>query len=171
MSTRQKVITLATTHPDLIQAEIARRVQVSRERVRQILLEEGVERKYRQCIDCGRILVPGYNCYNSRQCPDCQRRRYEKFWEKYRCCYCGKWFSALRSDKDRHELHFCSRTCHGKWLGAKYGFGVHPKHRGLEKRKRRKQMLKYEVVDTNQIPRKARHELEADELISKPQKG
>jgi len=129
------VCELRHKNPSLSAAEIARIVGRSRERVRQILTEGGFStaRPFdprRRCQVCGKRkmhpLKHGFclSCFPSPR------------WIILSCPVCGKSFSRrlchikYQISKRGYNNFFCSRICFGKWLGAKFGFGVHRKSRG-----------------------------------------
>jgi len=131
----EQVCELRRKDPPLSVAEIARIVGRSRERVRQILTEGGfstarVPDPRRRCRICGTRkhypLKRGFciSCFSSPR------------WITLSCPVCGESFSRRFShikyqiSKRGYNNFFCSRTCFGKWLGIRFGFGVHRKGRG-----------------------------------------
>ena len=106
-------------------SEIAREAGVSRQRVYQILKQEGLPtkqkiKKYRyQCPVCGAI-SPKKLC--SEEC--------KIKWRQIPiiCTECGKlffrYYSQLLADCHRSRVNafFCSKECRNKWFVEQYGF-------------------------------------------------
>jgi len=130
------VCELRRKDPPLSVADIARIVGRSRERVRQILTEGG--------FSTARVLDP------RRRCQVCGKRKMYPLkrgfciscspsprWVTFSCPVCGKSFSRrfvhikYQISKRGYNNFFCSRTCFGKWVGIRFGFGVHRKSRRI----------------------------------------
>jgi transcription elongation factor Elf1 len=131
---RERITNLRKADLHLTMSEIARIANVSRQRVHQILKEEGLPTSHQ-------IRIKNQIKKNLYECPVCGtltslRFCSEECKKKWRevpvvCTRCGKLFI-----RDRHQFltnypqHndglFCSKVCTGKWYGAKYGFKRHP---------------------------------------------
>ena len=131
---RQRITKLRKEDLLLTMSEIARRVNVSRQRVYQILKEEGLPTSHQ-------IRIENQIKKNLYGCPVCGTVTSLKFcseeckkkWQEVPviCTRCGKLFI-----RDRHQFltnypqHndglFCGKVCNGKWYGSKYGFKRHP---------------------------------------------
>ena len=125
---RARVRELRISDLFMTMSEIGQNVNVSRQRVFQILKEEGLPTRHRirkylyECPVCGTI-SPFKFC--SKQC--------KKQWLMIPivCTGCGKLFF-----RDRHQFFinyphhndglFCSKICTGKWIAEHYGFKKHP---------------------------------------------
>ena len=127
--------------------EIGDAIGVTRERVRQIIIEfkdnpdmEPIERHARRgggfkayCIKCGKEKSEGKKAYekSSKVCRECAKAKPIVFF----CSGCGKetvksipeeiatWKQNKKHVQDP-SLNFCSRQCSGHWLGVNKGFGV-----------------------------------------------
>ena len=133
--TRQRVKELRVTNPFMTMAEIARVVGITRQRVFQVLQEEGLPtkhlvrpvKKYQySCLVCGKIST---NKFCSNEC--------QKQWQQIPivCTRCGKLFfrnvhKFLANYRDHSDAIFCSRKCQSRWLGEHYGFKSYPHHSG-----------------------------------------
>ena len=129
--TTTAVLALAADPAIKYTTEIAPRVGVSRERVRQILNHAGVTRfhqtgKWVRCPDCGKRTPRGYRC------PLCAPRRKSArhaatlMW--LTCEVCGVQFQRRRKDQAGREKRgykhiFCGHRCKGAYLGRTYGWG------------------------------------------------
>ena len=120
--------------PDGSMAQIGASIGVTRERVRQIVREEGLEihRKERHitgyCLNCNAPLFSGQH---DKFCSMACLQKYHSI--ELTCEVCGVHFSRLghycRASQRRGYKHiFCSKKCQGLWLGNSYGFGVFPEH-------------------------------------------
>ena len=121
---RRQIRELRLSNLFMTMSEIARKINISRQRVHQILKDEGLPTKHQirkylyQCPVCGTI-SPFKFC--SKQC--------KKQWQMIPivCTRCGKLFF-----RDRHQFFlnyphhndglFCSKICTGKWIAEQYGF-------------------------------------------------
>lgn len=80
----------------------------------------------RLCIECGEPVQP-YMTY----CDDCR-------WVPIVCEICGKLFTRRRSlvnQASRRVARYavCSKHCQGKYVGANFGFAMHPENAGYSK--------------------------------------
>lgn len=134
MTIRESVKTLRIKNPCLTLQQIADKVGLtSRERVRQILSEAGLQtihyhnKKEVHCLKCGKITTHKYFC--SLKC----RGEYNHI--QLECAECGKIIKRYPSQLlDRDNYHhnngyFCSNVCKGKSFNKLYGW------RGGSKRK------------------------------------
>lgn len=126
---RGNIITLRKRYPCMTLAAIGRKVGLSRERVRQILVDENVETKrMRQsyiCLNCRKIFIPQPN---HRRKSFCSAKCYHEYHSLILICeQCGKPFERLVSrildQRQKHTYYFCSKICYGRWLGIHYGRG------------------------------------------------
>jgi len=128
--TRQKVRELRSTNLCMNMSEIARKVGISRQRVYQILREEGLPTKHHlkmtqyACVVCGTISAHKFCCDNCK-----------KKWQQIPviCTRCGKLFTRNRHQFLTNYRHFnnslfCSRDCSSKWWAEHYGFKAYPDH-------------------------------------------
>jgi len=124
-------IELRAKQPHLKDAEIARRLGLSRERVRQFkekfyLARVIPEKPKHPCKQCGQLLDTRHQIFCSRHCLSLSHRT------ELECTSCGRLFyrmkSAIRRDEKRspNKLLFCSKQCFGKWAGKYHGFGSFP---------------------------------------------
>jgi hypothetical protein len=122
--TRKQVRKLRSANLSMTMSEIAKRVGMSRQRVFQILREEGLPTKHcviikkYQCLECGAV-SPHKFC--SDEC--------KKKWREIPiiCNGCGKLFfrdvtQFLHNYRKHNHALFCSRNCANRWLGETYGF-------------------------------------------------
>ena len=134
-NTREQVKKLRISNLFISMSVIARFVGISRQRVFQILQEEGLPTKHlvRQkikhkysCLICGKISTYKF-------CSDeCQKQ-----WQQIPivCTRCGSLFfrdihRLLANYRDHSDTIFCSRNCQSKWIGEYYGFKSYPNHSG-----------------------------------------
>ena len=127
-NTRKQIIELRLAHLSMTMSEIAKIVGVSRQRVFQILREDGLPTKHHviiekfqyqyQCLVCGTV-SPHKFC--SDEC--------KKKWQQIPvvCTRCGRLFfrniTQLLHNYRRHDKGlFCSKHCTAKWLAEIYGF-------------------------------------------------
>ena len=127
--------------------EIGTAIGLTRERVRQIIIEsnnnpdmEPIERKPRRgggfqayCIECGKKLATGKKAFktSTKTCRECLKAKPIVFF----CTGCGKetvkstpeeiarWKQNKKHVKNP-SLNFCSLKCSGHWLGMNKGFGA-----------------------------------------------
>jgi transcription elongation factor Elf1 len=139
--TRQRVKELRMSNMFMSMSAIARLIGISRQRVFQILQEEGLPTKHLvkpvnkaqySCLACGKISP---NKFCSSEC--------QKQWRQIPvvCTRCGKLFfrdvhQLLANYRDHSDTVFCSRNCQSRWIGEHYGFKSYPNHSGsMVKRK------------------------------------
>lgn len=128
--TTKQVLEIRNLFPDATASEISRLLNVSRERVRQILKAyhfcTKMPPKLYKCNQCGKETRRKLFC--SREC----LRAY--YAVTYVCSYCGKLVTQgsynvrTRMLRSTTGLMFCNRICRGKWFGEKYGFKAHPEN-------------------------------------------
>ncbi len=133
---REQVKEIRIKNPCLTLEQIGERTGVSRERVRQILAEEGLPTKHQgerigskgrkiiSCLNCGRPTP------NNKYCSiPCQWIYTHPLVE---CHQCHKLFRKAQTDILRkgmeHKYYFCNRKCLGHWLAENYGWGAFPEH-------------------------------------------
>jgi Helix-turn-helix domain of resolvase len=123
-------------------SKIAKIVGISRQRVYQILKEEGLPTVSKRDGTTIPLLI------NKRRlscvCPVCGKLSSRKYcsnecknkWNEIPviCSKCGKLFfrnkrQFLSSYRKHNGLLFCSRKCNSKWLVEHYGFNLYPNHR------------------------------------------
>lgn len=108
---RSKVIHLREKNPCMTLQAIGDACGISRERVRQILSEDGLKtvsvRMYNVCLNCGKTTKNKMFCNVS-----CQK---EYSHITVECFYCGKPIEKEQSQLVRGRLTFCSRSCKGKY--------------------------------------------------------
>jgi DNA-binding XRE family transcriptional regulator len=125
-NSRKQIIELRSINISMTMSEIANIVGISRQRVFQILREEGLPTKHYnslkkynyQCPVCGTI-SPHKFCSN-----ECKKK-----WQQVPviCSRCGKLFfrdltQFLHNYRDHSQSLFCSKDCAAKWLGEMYGY-------------------------------------------------
>jgi len=129
--TAMAIKALRNEKPCISAAEIARRVGVSRERVRQLLRRLGLTtdmriRPKRRCLSCGNPIPRDHRAFCSRAC---QVNYYQI---TLYCNFCGKEFKRKVKDILLYPVKlqygykgrvFCSRSCLGRWFGKNYGRG------------------------------------------------
>lgn len=135
-TTRERVVSLRTEQ-HLSDIEIARAVDVSRERVRQIRVSEGLTSTGGQCAGCG--CETGHKRTKHRLCPQCRPKKRRLYglnggqcalvW--LACLGCGKMFARdavqrRNSMKRGQRLTFHSRSCLGSWRGRQNRGRKHP---------------------------------------------
>ena len=138
---RANILRMRRSNPCVTLQVIGDEFGVTRERVRQILLEEGKPTvAYRQtylCTQCGKDVgvVPKLFCS-----PKC---RHEYGHIKIACTYCGQlkeynvkqlvWY--IKHGRHGTDFFFCSKRCQGRWLVENHGFTAHPENAMLGHRK------------------------------------
>jgi len=119
-NTRNRIKLLRSNYPDLPAIKIAEMLSISRERVRQCLVAEGLPTKirpdYGNCEVCGTALKSGRKAYCSIKCRSIDCR------VSFRCDYCGQTKAVLQSvynaqKKRGYKYMYCSIKCRnfGKW--------------------------------------------------------
>lgn len=132
--TREQIKSLRLERPEFTLTKIGSHVGKSRERVRQVLKEEGLptsavrpNRTECYCLNCGKARPCGNEKFCSRAC----FQDYHRI--TLRCEVCGKEFKRTkgqaRIDKATKNHTFCSKTCYGRWLGTLYGLGSKPEEK------------------------------------------
>ena len=149
---QEKAIELLQRDSSLTLTEVGKRLNQSREWVRQIADDipgASRHRKKRCCVVCGMWIVLWHNtgAYKQGYCLSCwlveKERRQRKHRIKYICEICGKDFYGLLSEhkrriKDKSPLpKYCSRVCYGKWAGITYGWGTPNNPAGKNGKKRK----------------------------------
>ena len=113
-STRDRIVALRTNYPNLPAVRMAEFLEVSRERVRQILKREGLPTRikpdYGSCKGCGNPLETGRKAYCSIACRSADCR------VTFRCDYWGHSKEILQSiynaQKRRgYQYMYCSIRC------------------------------------------------------------
>lgn len=134
--TTKRAIEIRQKSPCLSSQDIAKKLGVSRERIRQILSRENLPvRRVRtfkyKCNHCGKPTNNRLFC--SMKC----QSDYHTI--SLTCDFCGKLFNRKSYAEQRNirihnsELIFCTKQCQGSWLANNHGFVVHPKNRGYAK--------------------------------------
>lgn len=126
----------------ITQSELADIAGVSRQRVAQIVEQNGLteyvrsrEDMKRKCVVCGdKMDADKFGKYCSDECK--LKLRSEKYYVTLKCATCGKDFTIRKSEHKARcrnktsEIFFCSKKCQGVRLGKSYGFGC-PKNNVL----------------------------------------
>ena len=111
---RIDAVQLLMAEPDLNNAEVGRRVGLSRQRVMEMRRQAGLPASqatkrigWHSCLRCG-IQIPHKRKYCSRACQ----------WDYIQlvCDECGKEFQGPRRMAARYKHHLCSQVCKGSWL-------------------------------------------------------
>jgi len=113
---RSEIIALRTNQPNIRASRIAEIIGVSRERVRQILVELDMptnffKQRIYHCIECGKEIYKPSN-----YCQNCYTEKcHKKYRTKLICPYCKKEFSRMNSYVKRqaklgHRM-YCSTSC------------------------------------------------------------
>jgi len=122
-----KVAELRSKAPQMPAIEVARQVGVSRERVRQILVNLGLPTRFRlpprRCSICGTQIERDSLTGLCRAC------RHESCRVTLVCDECGRQYKVRRSYATARQKRgcrhkFCGLRCMGKWAGRHYGWGV-----------------------------------------------
>jgi len=110
-------------------------VGVSRQRVHQILLKEGIatHKEAPTCDGCGIVLHPSIkrpyiDPDGNRHCLSC---REQMVYGIYICADCGSKVRRRRKSvlRTKPKLIFCDNKCQGHYLGSRYGAGRKPNGR------------------------------------------
>lgn len=128
MNARPVVIALHNYLPELRHTDIAQRLDISRERVRQILGNQG-EYTGKRCMICGipRHFKPLPHAYAKGFCPNCWRGlcvlKHELCWPQFICEFCDNKFRRTRTSvkfatAKGNKVRFCSKVCQGRWFGG-----------------------------------------------------
>lgn len=126
---REQIKSLRLQHPEFTLSRIGSQVGKTRERVRQVLVEEGLptravrsKRPKRYCLNCGNQLHHGNGKFCSHSC-------YSSYYRiTLRCDFCGMQFTRAKGrvpiGRKRNKHTFCSKTCQGAWLAKWYGLST-----------------------------------------------
>ena len=120
LTNREKVLLLRQTYPSMPASRIAKAIHISRERVRQLLNEAGLQTQFRKhygwCELCGAEMPSNRKVYCSQECRTTAKR------VTFQCDYCGRdkvlILAAYNAQKRRGYKHmYCSVQCRnwGKW--------------------------------------------------------
>ena len=148
--TQETILQLRAQTPAMPAVEIAQRVGVSRERVRQILAKQHLPTTFRQRrrCPCGALARPS-RPHCSDECKAlAQQQRHAKTLIAIICEVCGgkKLLSrkhlAWTTQYGRSTGRFCSTACRLEWLtkvygprlGREHGFVAHPEHMAKPRR-------------------------------------
>lgn len=126
--TCREVVQLRRSNPCATLKSIGDTVHLTRERVRQILLSEGLPTRHVShiqlytCMVCDMPTKRREFC--SREC------RYEYTHPLVACDWCGNLTRKRQTEliyrisKCNKKHCFCNKLCQGKWLAENFGFGV-----------------------------------------------
>jgi len=146
-TTRDKLIQIVTTEPNkYTRNEVAGVIGVSRERIRYLGNELGIQNLFRKwesralCIECGKGVsrIGGL-------CRKCWDKNHSAKKVKLVCETCDKEFERKESETKRSKHHFCGRICFGQYAGKHYGFDTGPRNI-KERRKLLVSELEFSVV-------------------------
>ena len=121
---------LRRNHAEWTLQQIGDAMGVTKERARQYLSIAGERTKamkpQRICVVCGKHIMSGRRRHCSREC---QKRATIARWGTAVCDWCGAEIRrSMRELRPRpgnpKSVHFCNKTCQGKWLGAYHGRGM-----------------------------------------------
>jgi len=128
---KSKIISLKKRNPKRTLESIGNEIGVSREYIRQVLQEAGVESGKEQpsCYECSTLLYPS----KARPYIDlktghkyCRTCRHNMVWGTYSCKNCG--VEVVRRKRDilraTPKYIFCTKTCQGQYIGKTYGKGA-----------------------------------------------
>ena len=128
INTRRQIQELRKANPCLPAAEIARKLDISRERVRQLLLKTSLPTKLPKkkpiyyCLVCDKPIPRKYRFYCSRAC------QYKDHHVLVACAHCGKLKELGKFDllgKCKINTHiFCSHSCSSLWFWDHSGLRV-----------------------------------------------
>jgi len=132
--TRRKVKALRALDLSMRMSQIGKKIGISRQRVYQILRDEGLPTKHliiKHPAKCYTCPVCGTVSKSKFCCDECKNR-----WTSIPivCSECGKLFFRSRrvliaNYKRCQGFLFCSKQCAGKWLSDQYGFERYPEHK------------------------------------------
>lgn len=147
----ERVTALREKNPCATLQEIADApgITLSRERVRQILVADGLPTKaYRPpgqqfvCAQCGNVFTPTPTGHNLKGPPQfdhtlyCGRKCAKASNEiPVTCIVCGTVRRYKRCNVLRFNSRFCNKHCQGRYFGRVAGFGAHPENAGGRHRK------------------------------------
>jgi len=120
LTNREKVSLLRQQHPSMPAIRIAETLNISRERVRQLLTEAGLptyfRKQYGWCELCGGLMPATRKSYCSKECRTKAKR------VTFQCDYCGQDKVLIRAAYDAQKRRgykhmYCSIQCRnwGKW--------------------------------------------------------
>ena len=128
---KNKIISLKKRNPKRTLESIGNEIGVSREYIRQVLQEAGVESGKEQpsCYECGTLHYPSkarpYTDLKTghRHCRTC---RHNMVWGTYSCKNCGVEVGRRKRDilRASPKYVFCCKTCQGQYIGKTYGKGA-----------------------------------------------
>ena len=137
--TRQKVRALRSLDLSLRMSQIGKQIGISRQRVYQILRDEGLPTKHlitKRQTKCYACPVCGTISKSKFCCDECKNK-----WTLIPiiCSGCGKLFFRssrvlIANYRHRQGFLFCSKQCTGKWLRDQYGFERYPEHKGRKRK-------------------------------------
>ncbi len=134
VSTAAKIAVLIRKNPDQTLQELGDQVGVTRERVRQLIMINGIQGRTKFSLGPrgpmlavetlhGRCGECSYALNQWGVCKRCRPRRVLKEKLRLLCYGCGKIF--LRPEYlQRSKMTFCSKICFGRYAGKHFGFGV-----------------------------------------------
>ena len=113
-------------------AEMGRRLGISRQRVWVIARSAGSDarrasdasRPELTCLQCGRVFtarpyqIRAGRGFCSRECYHTSERDPSSPRVELICEVCGKTYTRMAYQLEGRASRFCSKVCHGKWLGA-----------------------------------------------------
>jgi len=116
---REAVLQLRKNNPAMSMSEISRVLEISRQRVFQILKIEGIPTRIKKpvfyCVRCDKVVDKEKTFrYNKQKCTEC--RIIDNI--VYLFCYFCNSVMVRRKYTVRNNRHFCDRVCFGKWLGT-----------------------------------------------------
>lgn len=172
----EQVVTLRTVYPCMLLQEIGDKVGLTRERVRQLLKNEGLptrhhdQRQQYECLQCHTV-YPHHRTYGDRQgfCSRACRAAYRQI--PMVCEECGVVFLRRQSDVINAAKHgqqhiFCGRLCHGAWFGRNFGWATRPED--MKKGHRRKRKYNYDRIVAMRAAGKRPREIAKELGITSP---
>lgn len=155
-TTTLKIINVVEQFPNkYTMAEIGRIVDMTRERVRQIVKKEELHDKIWHgyyCSSCGkRLRTPN----KSGMCRKCwiNSNRVE-----FNCDECGKLKKTKRVLYYRFKLHFCNKICQGRYTGKHWGWQPgqlpYPSEKRVKCGEAKVEIRKVEIISVSEIPAK-----------------
>jgi len=124
---KSQILELKKQNPTRTLEDIGKEVGLSRQRVYQVLTEEGVatHKTHPTCDGCGIVLQPSkkrpYIAPNgNRYCTIC---REQMVYGTYTCTDCGSEVRRRRKSilRSKPKSIFCNKKCQGHYLGVTYG--------------------------------------------------
>ena len=126
-SRKSQILELKKQYPRKTLESIGLEVGLSRQRVHQVLTEEGINTHKDQptCDGCGKILQPSkkrpyISSSGDRYCTTC---REQMVYGTYTCTDCGAEVRRRRKSilRTKPRSIFCNKKCQGHYLGVNYG--------------------------------------------------